>query len=478
MATGDVNRRGTAPHQASGGHRSSPALLLVAVVLSGCTSVPLTGGSVAHPASAPPSALAATPQVAASTAATTAASTSPPAPEWSVARTPAMTGSVSAPPVAIAAGPHAAVVVGERASLAPDRVFIDPPALQHSIATAFRSDDLVHWTPAVIDEGIRLGSEIPLSGPLVGMTAVAAGAGGFVATGIDLTPSVTGIAWHSTDGARWTRVELPGVATARPSAIAWNGSRYVVVGIDEAPVAPRMAVWTSPDGRTWRRIPDAPVFDVGGYLDTLEYHAWAGPTDVTASSDGALVAVGRTCTAGRMWEGTISCSAVVWRSPDGVHWDRMTQPGTLRGPIFAGAALGSRAVLVGASADRVGNIGGGQAVLAPADAASTERWRVIAIPEAPQLVDVAVLDGMLYAVGYEIQGWDVDSAADMVSLWRSADGTRWSRVEDLPAAPADVSGVRSAALSVAGHRLLVLVSVILDGAPGFVGIVLSRDFGP
>jgi hypothetical protein len=293
---------------------------------------------------------------------------------------------------------------------------------------------------------------------------------GFVATGIDLGPAVTGVAWHSADGRRWTRTDLPGAATARPSAVAWDGSRYVAVGVDEAPRAPRMAVWTSEDGLAWRRVPDSAAFEVGGYMDTLEYHGWAGPTDVVVDDSGALVAVGRTCTSGRLFEGEVTCAAVVWRSPEGLRWDSSTQPGTLRGTVNAGAVLGSRAVLVGASADEDGNLGSGQVILAPASAASDESWRVIAPEGVPALADVAALDGMLYAVGY-----DSASAMDEAdfSLWCSADGIDWSEVDGLPALPDDVTSIRGAALAVAGSLLLVLVSAQVDGAPPSAGIVLA-----
>ena len=464
-------------------------LLALVTLVAGCS-----GGSATAPT---PAGTAPTPAGTAPTPAGTAtppASATPPGPTstpavagWTVSLTPPMAGgpggaapvtrAVAGPPVAIAVGADGAVIVGER--------FIADPS-PDAAATAFHSDDLATWRPAVLDAGLDLGSSVPTSGPLVGMTAVTWGSPGFVATGIDLAPGVTGVAWWSVDGRRWTRSELPGAATARPSAVAWNGGRYVAVGIDEAARAPRMAVWTSTDGVSWHRVPDGPAFDVGDYQDTMEYRAWAGPVDLVAAGPAGFVAVGRRCVGGRAYGDRVECAAVVWRSPDGSGWTAERSPDPLLGSVVAGAVApdggapgstgGGRApvVLVGATADGFGDLEGGRVVIAdPDDAtgAGGTAWDVVTPDGLPGLADVALLDGVLYAVGDPVpRAVDAEPA---ISLWRSADGRDWERIAGLPALPSTVMSVRGVAVAAAGSRLAILVSVVLDGEPAFGGVVIA-----
>lgn len=461
----------------SGGNRGGVIrLLAVAALVAGCAGdapdgTP-TSTTQALAESATPAASAPSPSPTAS--ATQSAAPTPTPAGWTVAETPSMAGGengmrrIAGPPMAIAVGASGAVIVGER--------FIADPS-PDAAATAFRSEDLATWRPSVLDAGLSLGTSVPTSGPLVGMSSVTWGSAGFVAAGIDLTPGVTGVAWRSADGRRWTRHELPGAATARPSAVAWNGGRYVAVGVDEGPRSPRMAVWTSVDGISWRRVADGAAFDVGDYQDTMQYHGWAGPADVDAAGPAGFVAVGRRCVGGRTYGEPIVCTAVVWRSPDGWGWTAERSPDPLRGSVVAGAVLAagdaSRVVLVGATADADGNREGGRVVIAGADAmggVTGPTWEVVTPDGLPELGGIAVLDGVLYAVGLPLpQPVDPSPA---VQLWRSSDGRIWERVAGLPGLPADVMSVRGMSLAVAGERLAILVSVVLEGEPPFGGIVL------
>lgn len=474
------------------GREGPGRLLVLATLIAGCAGgVPdgTPGGTRTPPAES--AAIPTTPTLDGSAtptwttpspAPTESASPTPAPAGWTVAPTPPMAGgesgtlAVVGPPVAIAVGASGAVIVGER--------FIADPS-PYAAATAFASDDLATWRPAELDAGLRLGTSVPTSGPLVGMGSVTWGSAGFVATGIDLTPGVTGVAWRSADGRRWTRHELPGAATARPGAVAWNGGRYVAVGVDEGPRAPRMAVWTSADGVSWRRVADGPAFDVGDYQDTMEYRGWAGPADLDAAGPAGFVAVGRRCVGGRTYGEPVACTAVVWRSPDGSSWTAERSPDALRGSVVAGAVLtvgddagspdgaASRVVLVGATADADGNLGGGRVVIAdsnPTGGVVGSAWEVVAPVGLPELAGVAVLDGVLYAVGLPLpQPVDPSPA---VGLWRSSDGRVWELVAGLPALPSSTMSVRGLALAVAGERLAILVSVVLDGEPPFGGVVI------
>ncbi|MFM2106284.1 MAG: hypothetical protein RL338_1316 [Chloroflexota bacterium] len=458
--------RGRRRHGGRAGRGPGTALLLVALVLHGCSG----SGSLPPGASASPSAAPSVTASAASLAPTGTAATASPTPTraaggWVLGRTPGLRGADSAPPVAIAVGPNGAVIVGERAVL-------EPEGPDDHYAAAFRSDDLVTWEPSRLDAGLRLGSSLPTSGPLAGMGAVTWGGAGFVAVGIDLVPGVTGVAWRSDDGTRWIRAPLPGTERARPAGIAWTGGRYVAIGVDEAPTAPRMAVWTSPDGLAWTRLPDGPAFAIGDYLDTGEYRAWAGPASLSLDEAGRLLAAGRVCVGGRRYGDPIDCAGAIWRSDDGTTWTRELQPGTLPGPVAAGATLGERVVLVGATADEFGNVETGRVVVVePAGTGGTADWQVVELPDLPALSGVAVLDGVAYALGAPMPV--TSGRGPVISLWASSDGRAWREVAGLPPLPDDVGSIRGVELVATDDRLVILVSVEVDGSPTFVGIVLA-----
>ena len=114
--------------------------------------------------------------------------------------------------------------------------------------------------------------------------------------------------------------------------VASTRSGWVIGGETFGPAGPRAAIWTSVDGRTWRRVDDDPAFDIGGYLDTGEEPSAGGITDI-ASVDGRTIAVGRTCD-----ERGELCSAAAWVSDDGRDWTRASVP-VGSGPLSAVASF-------------------------------------------------------------------------------------------------------------------------------------------
>jgi hypothetical protein len=100
------------------------------------------------------------------------------------------------------------------------------------------------------------------------MNAVTWGSGGFVAVGSDVA-SVRAVAWTSADGTTWTeapddpgldnfglKIEIRDVTATESGYLAGGhflfGTQY-----------PSAAIWTSPDGVAWTRVPDAPGFSQG-----------------------------------------------------------------------------------------------------------------------------------------------------------------------------------------------------------------------
>jgi hypothetical protein len=91
-----------------------------------------------------------------------------------------------------------------------------------------------------------------------------------------------------------------------------GGERLVAVGDGCGATLPvcHMAIWTSTDGESWKRVPDDPMFEAGPYTTGRRGEL----TDVVATPDG-FVAVGRSRQAG------VRRAAVLW-SNDGLRWTR------------------------------------------------------------------------------------------------------------------------------------------------------------
>ena len=140
--------------------------------------------------------------------------------------------------------------------------------------------------------------------------------------------------WVSLDSVSWTRVPHDDAvfgddrSILQMDGVVAGGPGYVAVGVEAGPeqlvdgirfpfanealgralVNPggsmRGAIWTSPDGLTWTRVPDAQLPDTGG--ENLRLHA------VTTGGPG-LVAVG--------WRGSAEeLNPTVWTSLDGETW--------------------------------------------------------------------------------------------------------------------------------------------------------------
>ncbi len=153
------------------------------------------------------------------------------------------------------------------------------------------------------------------------MVSVTAGGPGLVAVG-----QVEGFAavWTSVDGITWSRVPhdeavFGAAGTQRMNSVTVGGPGLVAVGgsakfdpdefdPDEFPLeyGTVAAVWTSPDGFRWSRVPHSDaVFDSAVAFGVA---GSAVMTSVTAGGPG-LVAVGEA-----------NVFAAVWTSPDGITW--------------------------------------------------------------------------------------------------------------------------------------------------------------
>jgi hypothetical protein len=175
------------------------------------------------------------------------------------------------------------------------------------------------------------------------IVSVTAGGSGLVAVGFD-RPAEQGegnaVVWTSPDGFTWSGVPhdeavfggdsrqiMLSVTTGGPGLVAVGTDGYTYGG-DEDPhterpdelatvaLASDAAVWTSPDGFTWSRVPhDEDVFATSGE----QYPAGAHEErmlSVTAGGPG-LVAAGFDSVDDCGWD------SAVWTSPDGLTWSRV-----------------------------------------------------------------------------------------------------------------------------------------------------------
>jgi hypothetical protein len=367
-----------------------------------------------------------------------------PAPAWQAAAIPPMFADGSSTPAAVTVGGDAFVAVGGRA-------FRDNEAPSGGTASAWRSPDGLAWEPATSGADLAVGDVIPTSGPEAGLVDVAWGPPGFVAVGIALEDGVVGGAWHSGDGLTWTRSGFPDSTLARPTAVTWDGSNFIVVGVVEDQGSPRAAVWLSADGRSWRRVPDGDAFDIGGYIDTGEYRSWGGPADVTSSVDGSIYAVGGTCawTAG---QDTYPCSPFVVRSVDGEAWSTVPVPDASGFAVVLASVAATRTHVVAVSG------GQGEGVVVGDEAG----WRQIERRgEVPLYRVIAFGEGFL--------ALSTDGAK--VSLWTSVDGEAWTAVPGVPQPP-DVNIIRAADLTVAGGQVVIVGWAELSSAAGIGGFAI------
>jgi hypothetical protein len=286
------------------------------------------------------------------------------------------------------------------------------------------------------------------------MASVAVGGPGLVASGQDFSGGDGDAAvWTSPDGRVWSRVPTDeavfgGAGDQAMVMVAVGGPGLVGVGYDFSGGDGDAAVWTSPDGVGWSRVPaDEAVF--GGSGDqVMAALAVGGP---------GLVAAGYDSSGGDR-------DAAVWTSPDGVGWSRVPADEAVFGGgadqmIWSVIAGGPGLVAVG------DDVSGGDRDAAVWTSPDGVVWSRVAADEAvfggpadQSLQAVAPGGPGLVAVGFDFSGGDQDGA-----VWASADGLVWSRVS-----------VEEPVLGGAGNQFLRRV---VAGGPGLVVVGADSSGG-
>jgi hypothetical protein len=205
-------------------------------------------------------------------------------------------------------------------------------------AAVWTSGDGFTWTRVPDDEAVFGGRyrQRMLSVTAVGAGLVAVGSDGHPIDRYEIELAADAAVWTSPDGLTWSRVphdeavfggpgrqQMNSVTVGGPGLVAVGSSEEEKVGPEDAAdesafVNHDAAVWTSPDGMTWSRVPhDEAVFGVSnGRGDLTEVML-----SVTVGGPG-LVAVG--------FDSADQCEwgAAVWTSPDGLIWSQVPSANT------------------------------------------------------------------------------------------------------------------------------------------------------
>ena len=256
------------------------------------------------------------------------------------------------------------------------------------------------------------------------MSSVTAGGPGLVAVGVawdhpsrdpEVYPGYAAV-WTSPDGATWSRVphDEAVFGEASMSSVTAGGPGLVAVGDGDLGAA----VWTSPDGVTWTRVPhDQAVFGE------------ASMSSVTVGGPG-LVAVG-TGGPAYVWHYDVYevelIDAAVWTSVDGVTWTRVPHDEAIFGEasMLSVTAGGPGLVAVGGAEDHAvvwTSVDGVTWSRVPHDEAVLGRggqWMNSVIAGGPGLVAVGRNDLSFLARSSPVGG---------AGVWTSPDGFTWSWV--------------------------------------------------
>ena len=244
------------------------------------------------------------------------------------------------------------------------------PADTFSSVIWLSTDDGATWERGQVLDGAEIVS-LATGGP--GMVAV-----GQVTTA---TERPAGVAiWTTNDGVSWTQVEGTGeLGRAAMNGIVSTESGFVAVGTSrEDPNQEQLdgAVWTSPDGIGWTRVPPGREFDD------------ASMSAVTIGAEG-LLAVGNS-------SAPDASGPTAWRSTDGSEWERF--PAALAEAVMLGVTP------VDGSFAAVGFTGSyDEPTLALWTSADGVTWTDVpdVAEEGPgQLHDAVAFDGRIVAGGF------------------------------------------------------------------------------
>ena len=248
------------------------------------------------------------------------------------------------------------------------------------------------------------------------VTGVTAGGPGFVAVGFD--GEKRAVVSLSTDGRAWSAVDSASFTNAVMIGVTRIGARLVAFGRDvTSEERVHAAVWTSPDGGSWRRAAESPAFEDSQLIAAVP----GGP---------GIVAVG-----GLPHRDT----AAMWVSPDGEAWERVA---TFEQSFIWSVAVGGPGFVAVGWRRTDPHIRA--AVWTSPDGRTWTAASPLPQDEGVQLRGVAAVRGTLVAVGDHAEGAFVYTSRDGVAWERTAMFPSTSLIAVAPAGDGVVAvGVRS-----------------------------------
>jgi hypothetical protein len=325
----------------------------------------------------------------------------------------------------------------------PESTTVPPEAAESPISWVGVDWSQVSDTAGVFGgEGAQFIEAVTIGGP--GFVAVGSDCGG--GCGVSADDGWDAAVWVSADAVDWTRIPhdepvFGGAGSQNMIDVVSAGPGLVVVGIiDHAYAGARRspfeirpdqvfvpsgrddidaAVWVSPDGLTWERVPDPD----GVFSGPGSFGAADEAMEAVAVGNGLIVAVG-----------SADANAAVWVSSDGLSWQRVPNDDE----IFGGSSgqsmhdviyTGERFVAVGTDLNGAG-INATSSVMRGAVWTSEDGWTWSRVQHTDEVFGgdypfniwtVAATDDGLVAAG---------TSPRKMALWWSEDGLEWQRIVD------------------------------------------------
>ena len=374
------------------------AALVVVLVSGGCSTDPESGSS---------SETTTTDAGDATTSSTAPSDTTRPPDdvEWTHIRLGRDTDANSLSVSALVASPTGLVAVGDR----------------DGRGTAWLSEDGTTWRrvdfPPVGDREQTSVADVVHDGSQF----IAAGHIGVRPDGSLRTERQRAMVWSSPDGEQWAPIPLDndeGQAEQTVTGVATDGSRFVVVGLEESPQG--AVAWISDDGESWQHIPIATADG-----DTTQYVSAIGVTATTAG----FVTVG----SHRGGGSDPDILPAAWYSPDGIAWSESSVEATgadLEGMEIVATdstLLVAKGLLI---ADMDSTSGEGPLVSMWQSLDHGVSWQLMAGPDLHQLRG-GVRGIAVSGTGIALVGADSPESATFATAWTTRDGETWHQ------APAD-----------------------------------------
>jgi hypothetical protein len=268
------------------------------------------------------------------------------------------------------------------------------------------------------------------------------------------------VIWASDDGRAWTIVKTgPELAFGAMRAAAASRDRVVVIGRRDLPGDPGTgevdewgAVWTSDDGRSWRRVDGVPIFTsvvttsdgfVAASAGKAAPELWLSATgdrweriavgaqlgngriEAMVATPNGYLAVG----SARNWDideesAIADPPAAVWYSADGRRWERRpTDPTLTNATMMAAASSGNQIVVLGWAEERD--------VLWTGTALG-DRWE-LGIAPGDRSSSLVITTVMGLEEGFLLGGnrvFDDQATAPRLLVLGSTDGRSWEQVAE------------------------------------------------